>query len=100
MSINRHACILFGRNDLQQLLDPFAPLRSHNAELCHMRPQSIDQLGPLTHQKVGRAMQHQLALLLDRFDLNKTHGRPPYSLADRLGVNRTWWPSFVSSRAE
>ena len=86
MSINRQACILFGRNDLQQLLDPFAPLSSHNAELRHMRPQSIDQLGPLTHQKVARAMQHQLTLLLDRFDLNKTHGRPPYRLADRLGV--------------
>jgi hypothetical protein len=37
-----------------------------------MRPQSIDQLGPLPHQKVARAMQHQLALLLDRFDLHKT----------------------------
>ena len=31
-------------------------------------------------------MQHQPALLLDRFDLNKTHSRPPYRLADRLGV--------------
>jgi len=51
-----------------------------------MRPQSIDQLGPLPHQKVARAMQHQLPLLLVRFDLNKTHGRPPYRLADRLGV--------------
>jgi hypothetical protein len=51
-----------------------------------MRPQSIDQLGPLPHQKVTRAMQHQSTLLLDRFDLNKTHGRPAYRLADRLGV--------------
>ena len=25
--------------------------------------------------------------LLDRFDLHKTHGRPPYRLADRLGVS-------------
>jgi hypothetical protein len=33
-----------------------------------MRPQSIDQLGPLPHQKVPRAMQHQLPLLLDRFE--------------------------------
>ena len=31
-------------------------------------------------------MQHQLTLLLDRFDLHKSHGRPPYRLADRLGV--------------
>ncbi len=86
MSIDRQTCILFARNDLQQLLDPFAPLRSHNAELCHVRPQSIDQLGPLPHQKVTRAMQHQLPLLLDRFDLHKTHGRPPHRLADRLGI--------------
>jgi hypothetical protein len=86
MSIDRQTCILFARNDLQQLLDPFAPLRSHNAELRHVRPQSIDQLGPLPHQKVTRAMEHQPALLLGRFDLHKTHGRPPHRLADRLGV--------------
>jgi hypothetical protein len=78
VSIDRQTCILFARNDLQQLLDPFAPLRCHNAELRHMRPQSIDQSGPLPHQKVARAMQHQLALLLDRFDLHKTHGRRGY----------------------
>ena len=35
---------------------------------------------------VARAMQRQPALLLDRFDLHKTHGRPPYRFADRLGV--------------
>jgi hypothetical protein len=89
VSIDRQTCILFARNDLHQLLDPFAPLRSHNAELCHMRPQSIDQLGPLPHQKVARAMQHQLPLLLDRFDLHKSHGRPPYRLADRMVGRRT-----------
>jgi hypothetical protein len=86
VSIDRQTCILFARNDLQQLLDPFAPLRSHNAELRHVRRQSIDQLGPLPHQKVTRAMEHQPALLLGRFDLHKTHGRPPHRLADRLGV--------------
>ena len=34
------------------------------------------------------AMQHQLALLLGRFDLHETHGRAPHRLADRLGVSR------------
>ena len=69
-----------------QLLEPFAPLRSHNAKLGQMRPQGIDHLGPLPHQKIARSMQHQLALLLGRFNLHKTHGRPPHRLADRLRV--------------
>ena len=51
-----------------------------------MRPQGIDHLGPLPHQKIARSMQHQPALLLGRFDLHETHGRPPHRLADRLGV--------------
>ena len=51
-----------------------------------MRPQGIDHLGPLPHQKIARPMQHQPALLLGRFDLHETHGRPPHRLADRLGV--------------
>src|SRR5580700_2159883 len=38
--------------------------------------------------KRSRAMQHQPALLLGRFDLYETHGRPPRRLADRLGVGR------------
>ena len=86
MRIGRQALIRIARNDLQQLLDPFAPLRSHNAELGQMRPQGIDHLGPLAHQQIARAMLHQPALLLGRFDLHKTHGRASHRLADRLGV--------------
>jgi len=52
-----------------------------------MRPQGIDQLGPLPHQKVARSMQHQTALLLGRFDLHKSHGRPSHRLTDCLGVS-------------
>jgi hypothetical protein len=37
-----------------------------------MRPHGIDYLGPLPHQKIARAMQHQPALLLGRFDLYET----------------------------
>ena len=51
-----------------------------------MRPQAIDYLGPLPHQKIARPMQHQLTLLLGRFDLHKTHGWAAHRLADRLGV--------------
>jgi hypothetical protein len=86
VSIDRQARILFAGNDLQQLLDPFTPLRSHDAELGQMRPHGIDHLGPLPHQKIACPMQHQPALLLGRFDLYEPHGRPPNRLADRLGV--------------
>jgi hypothetical protein len=51
-----------------------------------MRPHGIDYLGPLPHQKIARPMQHQLALLLGRFDLHKTHGWAAHRLADRLSV--------------
>ena len=47
-------------------------------------PERFDHLGPLAHQKIARPMQHQLALLLARFDPHKTHGRAPHCLADRF----------------
>jgi hypothetical protein len=53
-----------------------------------MRPQGVDHLGPLAHQQIARSMKHQPALLLGRFDLHETHGRPPHCLADRFGVGR------------
>ena len=56
-------------------------------KLSQMRPQGIDQLGSLPHQKIARPMQHQTALLLCRFDLYKTHGRASHRLTDRLGVS-------------
>ena len=62
MSINWQARILLARNDLQQLLDPFAPLRlRHNAELRQMRPQTDpDYLESAAHAvKVAHPMQHQ-----------------------------------------
>src|SRR5207302_4650484 len=43
--------ILFVRNVLQQLLEPFASLRRHNTELSHMRPQRITHLRLLPQQK-------------------------------------------------
>ena len=42
MRLSRQARVPFGRNDLQQLLEPRVPLCSHNAELGQMRPQGID----------------------------------------------------------
>jgi hypothetical protein len=86
VSIGRQALILIARNDRQQLLEPFDPLCSRNAELGQMRPQDIDHLGPLAHQQIARSMLHQAALLLGRLDPYKTHGRASDRLADRLGV--------------
>src|SRR5512140_1791946 len=51
-----------------------------------MRPQSIDQLGPLPHQQIAYPMLHQLALLLGRFDHYKPHGWAPDRFADSLGI--------------
>ena len=87
MSLGRKALICGARNDRQQLPQPCVPLCSCNAKLGHMRPQGIDHLGPLPHQKIARPMQHQLALLLGRFDLHKTHGWAAHRLADRLSVS-------------
>ena len=86
--INGQTGILFVRNVLQQLLEPFASLRRHNTELSHMRPQRIDHLGLLPQQKIARAMLHQPALLLGRFRPHQSHPRPANRLADRLGVSR------------
>ena len=38
-----------------------------------MRPHGIDYLGPLPHQKMARAMEHQPALLLGRLDWHKPY---------------------------
>ena len=51
-----------------------------------MRPQGIDQLGPLAHQQIACSMLHQLTLLLGRLDRYEPHGWTPHRLADRLGV--------------
>ena len=75
VSIDRQARILFARNDLQGSLSPAFPCAATMPKrLGQMRPQRIDQLGPLPHQKIARSMQHQTALLLCRSDLYKTHG--------------------------
>src|SRR5262249_26302901 len=72
----------------QQPLEPLVPLRRHNTEFGHMRPQGIDHLSPLPDQQIARAMLHQLTLLLGRFDPDKTHGGAANRLADRPDVGR------------
>ena len=51
----RHKVVALVRNDRQQLLEPFASLRSYNPEFSHMRPQRIDHLGLLPQQKIEAA---------------------------------------------
>ena len=76
MSIDRQARTSILGDDRQQLLDPFASLRSRYAELGQMRPQGIDQLGSLPHQQIACPMLHQPALLLGRLDrTNRMVGR-------------------------
>ena len=66
VSLGLQALIRGARNDRQQLPQPCVPLCSCNAKLGHMRPQGIDHLGPLPHQKIARPMQHQLGLRCSR----------------------------------
>src|SRR6516225_4149816 len=56
--INGQTFIALVRNDRQQLFEPFASLRSHNPEFSQMRPQRIDHLGLLPHQKIACSMLH------------------------------------------
>ena len=86
MCIDRKARISIDRNDRQQLLGPFAPLRSYNAKLSQVCPHGIDHLGSLSHQQIADPMLHQSALLLRGLNPHKAHGRPTHGLADRLGV--------------
>ena len=48
----------------------------------------VDRLGALAHQKVARAEQHPLCLLLFPLHRHEAHGRPLGRLADRLRVRR------------
>jgi hypothetical protein len=84
--IDREAFILFIGNDRQQLLEPLLALCRHNPQFGHVRPQSIDCLGPLPQQQIARAVLHQPALLLGQLYLYKAHGRAAHRLADRCRV--------------
>ena len=48
----------------------------------------IDRMRALAHQKIARAEQHTLGLLLFRLYSHEAHGRALYRLADRLRVRR------------
>src|SRR6516165_1641535 len=86
--INGQTFIALVRNDRQQLFEPLASLRSQNPEFSQMRPQRIDHLGLLPHQKIACSMLHQPALLLGRLHLHKSHRRPTNPLTARFRVNR------------
>jgi hypothetical protein len=85
--VDRQAFIPVIRNDRQQRLEPLPPLRRHNTEFGHMRPQGIDHLGPSPHQQIAGLMFASADLLLGRFDPYKTHGGTTDRLTDRLGVS-------------
>jgi len=63
-------------------------LRSGDAVLRQVTPQSVDGLRALTYQKVSRAEQHSPCLLLFGLHRHEAHGRTLRRLADRLRVRR------------
>jgi hypothetical protein len=85
--IDRQPRVLFVRHDREQFRDPGVALRRNDAEFGQVRSEGVDALGALTDQQIAGAVLHQLALLLGRLDLHKTHRRSSNRLADRLGVN-------------
>ena len=89
-----HASVIYIGDDLKKLLNTAAPDRRHNPKLGKVSAERIGYRILLAYQEMTRAMEHQAALLLWRFDLNKPHRRPPDSFADRLRVRRIVLLSF------
>src|SRR5215213_677190 len=102
----------------EQLARVAGPLRHHDAQLCKVTAQGIDQGRPLPDQKIADPVQHEGALLLWDLDRNETHGRPRDGLTDGCrvrgiillpaqirfdisgGIRRTSWPNAMSVRAQ
>ena len=69
-----------------QLARVASALRHHDAQLCKVTAQGIDQGGPLTNQEITGSMQHEGALLLRALDRDEAHRRPCDGLTDRSRV--------------
>ena len=82
-SVHVVSCSYFQPTDISR------PLRSVNAELCQLTPQSIDRLRALAHQQIVRAEQHSHGLLLFRLHRHDPHGQELCRFGGRLGVSHT-----------
>ena len=69
-----------------QLARVASPLRHHDAQLCKVTAQGIDQGRPLPNQKIAGSMQHEGALLLRALDRDEAHRRPCDGLTDRRRI--------------
>ena len=61
-------------------------MRHHDAQLCEVTAQGIDQGRPLPNQEIAGSMQHEGALLLRALDRDEAHRRPCDGLADRRRI--------------
>ena len=69
-----------------QLARVASPLRHHDAQLCEVTAQGIDQGRSLPDQEIAGSVQHEGALLLRALDRDEAHRRPRDGLADRRRV--------------
>ena len=69
-----------------QLARVASPLRHHDAQLCEVTAQGIDQGRPLPNQEIAGSVQHEGALLLRGLDRHEAHRRPRDGLADRRRI--------------
>jgi hypothetical protein len=71
-----------------ELGDVKRALCDHHPELSQMAADRIDDLGPLTDQKITSAKHNGGSLLLLALHRHKTHGRSLCGFADRLRIGR------------
>ena len=69
-----------------QLARVASALRHHDAQLCEVTAQGIDQGRPLPDQEIAGSVQHEGALLLRALDRDEAHRRPRDGLTDRRRV--------------
>ena len=74
-----------------QLARVASALRHHDAQLCKVTAQGIDQGRPLPNQEIAGSVQHEGALLLRALDRDEAHRRPCDGLADRSRVRASFF---------
>src|SRR5829696_4494313 len=90
----RQGCPSCLRGHFPELGHARQPLRSNDAVLGQMTAQSIDQHGPLPHEQLARAVEHQHGLLLWAFDGHIAHGRAGHGLANTRSIKRVAFAAF------
>jgi hypothetical protein len=68
------------------VVDPVDAGAFAQPELGGVAADHVGQLGALTDQPVAFSGEHQVSLLVRRFDRHEAHRRPACHLAQRLGI--------------